>query len=253
MIRCSLSLKKGSRQILFPLEFSAPAGAVTVVLGKNGSGKSSLLRSLAGVEPACSGKVWIQDQELSRLPAAQRARLVCRMPQRLPCPGVTVEELAAFGRQPYTGLSGRLSPRDRKIVEQALSDTGLAPLRRQRVDTLSGGQRQLAFFAMLLAQQTPALLLDEPGASLDAHCRRLLYRLLDRLRPDHAVVLVLHDLTDAMTLADRVAVLDQGRLVFQGSPQQFLSQGLPQSVFGLTPYPVPSPDGRSLTLFAPAP
>lgn len=234
MLECkNVSIRYGKTVVLEDLSFTAAPGEITVLLGKNGSGKSTLLRAMCGGVPY-TGTICAEGEDLRQLRAGARARRLSLMPQLLPSPGVTVRELVSFGRQPYTGFSGILSRADREKVGDVLQKTGLLPFADRPVGRLSGGERQKAYFAMLLAGDAPNLLLDEPAAHLDAEYTGALCRFLSEERARGKTVLaVLHDINRALQLADRVLVLSDGRLVFNGAPADFAKGPLPSELFGL--------------------
>lgn len=251
MLECfDLCLTYRKRPILRHVDFTARPHEITVLLGRNGSGKTSLLRCLAGERHPCWGTIRIAGENSRSIPPARRSRLLSLLPQSLPHPPVTVGELAAFGRQPYTPWSGRLSQADYTAITDALTRTGLTGWETRRVDQLSGGERQLAFLTMILVQNTPVVLLDEPTASLDAEYRRIVYRLLRELRDaGKTITVVLHDLTDAVELADQIVVLHHGKAIFHGTPDEFVQSSVPETFFCLRPVFVPPETGDSFIAF----
>jgi ABC-type cobalamin/Fe3+-siderophores transport system ATPase subunit len=170
------------------------------------------------------------------LSTGERAKRVGYLPQELPCPRVTVRELVAFGRSPYLPLVGKLTDEDAAAVETALRLVALEGMADRLVDSLSGGERQKAFLAMVLAQETPLVVLDEPTAQLDVAARLAFCDLLKQLNVTTGKVflVVMHELPEALCLADRLAVLQDGSLTFTGTPQEALTQSVPQSCFGIT-------------------
>ena len=247
-----ISLRLGSKTILKQVDFQAEAGQITVLLGRNGSGKTSLLRCLAMTQTRWQGQVTLDGCPLRSLTPQERSRRIALLPQVLPRPPITVRTLTSYGRQPYLGWGGQLSAADEQRVQRAMDEAEIAAHAEDLVCHCSGGERQLAYFAMLLAQDTPVVLLDEPTASLDMEYRRVVYALLRRMKAEgKTVVLILHELADAVELADQICVLDQGTRVFTGTPEDFLISGLPQSVFGLCPKQVKDETGNEFILFRP--
>ncbi len=235
MLECkNLSVRYGRNTVLSEVSLKAEAGSVTVILGPNGSGKTTLLRTLSGVQEKYTGTLFADGNEMKSLVPSERARRISLLPQFLPRPSVTVEELAACGRYPYLKPFGKMTEEDRKQVEKALNETGLTDRRERMVCHLSGGERQLAYTAMLLAQDTDNVLFDEPTASLDTAYRQQTVERIRKLRADgKCVILSLHDLTDAIALADRILVLQKGRTVFTGNTETFIENGVPERVFGM--------------------
>jgi iron complex transport system ATP-binding protein len=207
------------------LDLAWPLGRLVAVVGPNGAGKTTLLRAFAGLMPVNRGAILDDDCVRHGRPDARR---IAFLPQQATAePGILTDDLVALGRTAHLRgnfalrLWGRLDARDRKAVDGALHRMELTELRRAPIETLSGGQRQRAFLSMVLAQEAPVLLLDEPTASLDLpQADRLLRRLGDLAHKDGAlVVLAIHDLRLALAHADEVWVLAEGHLVGHGGPQ----------------------------------
>ena len=189
---------------------------------------------------------------VARLTANERSHRIVLAPQVLPRPPITVRTLTGYGRRPYLGFGGRLSNEDERRVQQAMEQAEIAGHAEDLVCHCSGGERQLAYFALLLAQDTPVVLLDEPTASLDMEYRRVVYALLREMKAQgKTVVLISHELADAIELADQVYVLDHGARVFAGPPEDFLTSGIVESVFGLCPKRVRDESGAEFILFRP--
>ncbi|MGI6497387.1 MAG: ABC transporter ATP-binding protein [Oscillospiraceae bacterium] len=250
MLECyDVSVSYNKKRVLGSVSFRAEPGQITVLLGKNGCGKTTLFRALSG-NLRYSGSIVADGCQISGLPAHKRARLVSVMPQVLRSPDITVCDLVAFGRQPYTGISGVLSAKDRKIVQDAIEKTGLSALAHTKISRISGGERQKAFFAMLLAQDTPNLLLDEPGAHLDAKYMNSMFRFLNEEKnKGKTVVAVLHDINGAVEIADQIVVIHNGRTMFCGTPADFCLSCVAEEVFGLRKFTCEHADGTSILFF----
>ena len=231
----SLSCEKNGKLILDTVTAHVKRGRITALLGKNGSGKTTLLRCLCR-EISYGGCVRIAGRDTAEMTPRERALALSYLPQLLPTPHLTVRELVGLGRSPYLSLLARPSESDRAAVLSAMHRTEIASLAERDLLSLSGGERQRAFLAMMLAQGTPLLLLDEPTSYLDATARRALLSLLASLvnTEEKTILTVLHDVNDAVRLADDILLLDNGRLAFQGSKEDFLAAGLPERHFGLT-------------------
>ena len=219
--------------VLQDISLSIPDGAVTVIAGPNGCGKSTLLKVLAGILPA-SGSAVLDGQELLCLPGRQRAKKVAFLPQNRTVPEITVKNLVLHGRFPYLSYPRRYRQEDYRMAETAMEKMGVAHLADRSLTTLSGGQRQKVYIAMALAQDTPVVLLDEPNAFLDiAHQLQLMEQAKALAGEGKTVVLVLHDLSMALGCADSMAVMSEGKCLFQGSPEDvFLSRCL-DAAFGV--------------------
>lgn len=267
--------------VVGPLDLDLPAGATTAIIGSNGCGKSTLLRGLTRQLPLRAGSIEVLGRDLSGKGAREYARTVALLPQHPVAPeGMTVAQLVARGRHPHRGLLGGRTAGDDEAIAAALASTGLAPLADRDVTTLSGGQRQRAWLALVLAQQTPVVLLDEPTSYLDlAHqvdvldlVRRLpdprgtanaagarAHPESDRAGADRAdapaesgadsaaeapratVVAVLHELNLAARCADHLVAMAHGRVVAAGTPAEVVVPDVLAEVFGLDADVVPDP------------
>ena len=223
------------KPILSNISFTVSDGEICALLGHNGCGKSTLLRAVMG-SLGYTGSIRIDGLETRRL-SNDRAKLVSLMPQLMARPSISVYELVSFGRQPYTGISGILSKSDRLKIDDAIQKARLLPLALSRCDRISGGELQRAYLAMVLAQDTPNLLLDEPAAHLDARYERQISDFLLALKADRrAVLAVLHNINHALAIADRIIVIDSGKLVFNGNRAEFADRQIAETYFGLRRY-----------------
>ncbi len=204
-------------------------GEITAICGPNGAGKSSLLGALAGIEPLEGGAVRLDGDLLAALDRADRARRIGLLPQQAELAwDLSVEVLAGLGRLPWKlGADA-----DARAIDRALADTGLEALRQRPLSTLSGGERARAMLARVLAGEPCWLLADEPLANLDlAHQLSLLGHFRIMAQRGLGVVLVLHDLAQAMNHADRVVVLDGGHVAADGPPEQALAADVIERVW----------------------
>ena len=232
------------RRVLERVSLQFPDGQITVLAGPNASGKTTLLRTILGLEPRLEGEIFLDGTAQTDLTARELALRVSYLPQSRPVPNIAAGRMVLHGRFPYLGYPRRYRPEDWAMAKAALREAGAEELERQLMSRLSGGQRQRVYLAMLLAQDTRNVLLDEPTTYLDvAHQFRLLScarRLADRGR---AVVLVLHDLCQALRWADRLAVLDGGRLQMADSPEKVFASGVLDRVFGVEVRRFQTPNG----------
>ncbi len=211
-----------------------PPGQVSVIVGPNGSGKSTLLKVAAGLLAPASGSVTI---------GSPRARQVSCLPQSRLLPQMTAGRLVLHGRFPWLGYPRRYRASDYEAARRAMERLGVWEFAQRPLAELSGGTRQRCYIAMALCQDAPTILLDEPTASLDiGHQLRLLELCRALAGEGKAVVLVLHDLGQALTVADRLLVLHEGSLVAQGPPESVLETM--EAVFGVRLLPVQTPAGR---------
>ena len=232
-----VGFRRGERQILAGVDCRLEAGELIGIIGPNGAGKSTLLRLLAGLLPADAGQVWIDHEVLSQIAPRQRARAVGYLPQESPTHWpISVERLVTLGRLPHLAPWQPPAEADRLAVERALRQTGLLELRHRPVDQLSGGERARVMIARMLAGEPPILLADEPVASLDpAHQLDIMQLFADHCSNGGSAALVLHDLRLAAHYCQRLLLIDGGRLVAEGTPEQVLSKANLLRVFQLRP------------------
>ena len=232
----ALTLGYADTAVVRDLDLEVPSGKVTVVVGANACGKSTLLRGLARLLRPRSGSVLLDGEAIHRMPTRQVARTLGLLPQDPIAPeGVTVADLVGRGRHPHHGAFGRWTSEDEAAVAEALVLTDTLDLADRVVDELSGGQRQRVWIAMALAQGTDLLLLDEPTTYLDvAHQVEMLDLLAElNARRGTTIVMVLHDLNLAARYADHLVALHTGRIVAEGTPRQVVTEDLVRAVFGL--------------------
>lgn len=216
----NLSAFYGKKQVVFDLSSELKKGRFTAILGRNGSGKSSLLSCIGGIK-GYSGKILLGGRDISEIPSRERAKMLSYLPQSLPVTQFTVLETVAFGREPYTSF--KLSEKDVEIIENSIEKCGISHLRNKKLTEISGGERQMAYLAMTLAQDADILLLDEPTTYMDApHARKFLDILKNAQGGGKTVAAVMHDLTQAVKYADDILLIDEGRLIFAGSKEECL-------------------------------
>ncbi|CAM3159154.1 ABC transporter ATP-binding protein [Nocardioides dubius] len=239
-----VSLGYRGRQVIEGLDLVIPAGKVTAIVGPNACGKSTLLRGIARLHPLDGGRVTVDGVDARSLSRRELARLIGVLPQSSIAPdGVRVAELVARGRFPHQGWFGRHTSDDDEVVMRSLAATGTAELAERRLEELSGGQRQRVWIAMVLAQQTRAVLLDEPTTYLDVtHQLELLDLLVDlNAEAGTTVVMVLHELNHAARYADHLVVMRDGAIVAEGAPSEVLTVESVQRAFGLDAQVIPDP------------
>ena len=221
--------------VLSGLDLSLPEATLTLLVGANGSGKSTLLRTLSGAQAPLGGSITVGNRPLHDISLRQRARLLALVyTDRTGGGGLTVSELIALGRQPYTGFIGRLSSADRDIVAGSLAAVGISHKADSYIAALSDGERQKAMIARALAQQTPLIILDEPTAFLDIASRLEIMQLLGALvkNEQKTILLSTHDLASALGVADRLWIVDAlNRTVVQGSAGSLIADGTMDKVF----------------------
>ncbi len=238
----------GRREVLAGLDLTLPAGGITAIVGPNGCGKSTLLLTLARLLRPESGRILLQDNEITTMRPRELARRVAFLPQHPVAPeGVRVRDLVMRGRQPHRSFLMPPTERDHAVVTDALMITGTAELADHEVGRLSGGQRQRIWIAMALAQDTDVMLLDEPTSFLDiAHQVEVLGACATLTDPqngrDRSVVAVLHDLGLAARYAQHMVLMDGGAVAAAGTPEQVLTTERVAEVFGFAARVVPDPE-----------
>lgn len=237
-----LSARVGGRDFLREISLHLPAGSLTALVGCNGCGKSTLLSCIGGTK-AYRGEILLRGEMLHRLSLRERAKRMALLPQTLATPHITAEELVRLGRSPYVDIAHRFTAADTAAVHRAMETAGVAALADRFVDELSGGERQRAYLAMILAQETELLLLDEPTTHMDAACGAAFLQSLSTLRQQGKTILVvMHDLGEAVRCADRMAVMDAGCVVYSGSREECLACGVLEQTLRVKRYEA---EGRS--------
>ncbi|KPU42451.1 putative siderophore transport system ATP-binding protein YusV [Oxobacter pfennigii] len=222
--------------IIKDIDVVIPENKISVIIGANACGKSTLLKTMARLIKPVSGEVVIDGKQISTIPPKELARVLGLLPQSPVVPeGITVADLVSRGRFPYQSFFKSLGKKDYEAVEEALNIMGITELANRSVDELSGGQRQRVWIAMALAQQTDILLLDEPTTFLDITYQIEILDLLTDLnrRRGTTIVMVLHDINLSARYADYIFAVQQGKLIAKGTPKDVITADLMKQVFGL--------------------
>lgn len=222
--------------IIDGIDITIPSNKISVIIGANACGKSTLLKILARLIKPKSGDVIIDGKKITSMPSKELAKVLGLLPQSPVVPeGITVSDLVSRGRFPYQTLLKGMDQTDFDAVEEALEIMGITELANRSVDELSGGQRQRVWIAMALAQQTDILLLDEPTTYLDITYQVEILDLLTDLNRKRGttIVMVLHDINLSARYADYIFALRKGKLIDQGTPSEVITSELIDKVFGL--------------------
>ena len=230
----NLSAGYGGQAVLDRVSLTFPDGQITALLGPNGCGKSTLLRTVMGLHPASGGRVLVDGVPGGSLTSRQLARKAAYLPQSRGVPNITARRMVLHGRFPYLSYPRRYRREDHEMAARALQWVGGSELADCPVQQLSGGQRQKVYLAMALAQDTKAILMDEPTTFLDVGAQLEVMSLARRLAGEGKTVgMVLHDLPLALRWSHQIAVLEQGVLRFCGTPEDAFSNGVLKEVFGV--------------------
>ncbi len=245
-----VALKLGGRPILRDVDFEVRAGEVVGLVGRNGAGKTSLLRLANRALRPDSGGVRLGERGVESFSRRALAREIASVPQDLHVPfPYLAGELVLMGRTPHQSFFGFESAGDLRLARDAMAKVGISHLADRPIDRLSGGERQLVLFARALTQEADWLLLDEPTAFLDLRHRiDLLAVVRDCVRRRGGALVVSHDLGLAARVCDRIVVLSEGEVLAQGCPADVLEPSLLKAAFGMAADVIPGPDGRPLVV-----
>ncbi|WP_375445698.1 heme ABC transporter ATP-binding protein [uncultured Fibrella sp.] len=252
-----LTFKIGQKTLIDDVSLTLQPGEFTMVLGPNGAGKSTLLKLLTGTEKPQQGQIWYGDQPLHSIPLPTMARQKAVLSQLLSLPfDLSVAEVVMMGRYPYFELNP--TSRDKQIADECLELVGMLTFRSRAFASLSGGEKQKVHLARVLAQlhrqpaddSTKYLFLDEPISALDIHFQhQIISQVRDLAAQNMMVFVIVHDINLALQYAQRVILMDNGRIVGNGVPNEVLTQSAIETVFQLTPYFMTHPGtGRRVML-----
>ncbi|MFD0715867.1 ABC transporter ATP-binding protein [Paenibacillus sp. GCM10027626] len=231
-----LNIGYEERLIVEDLNVAIPQGKITALVGANGSGKSTILKTMARLMSPSAGAVLLDGKSIHKQSTREVAKQLAILPQNPTAPdGLTVSELVSYGRFPYQKGFGSLNKDDRAIIEWAIDSTRMSEFADRPIDQLSGGQRQRAWIAMALAQQTDILFLDEPTAFLDMAHQLEVLELLQELNVNsgRTIVMVVHDLNHASRYAGHMIAIKKGTVVGEGSPENVMTKEILRKVFGI--------------------
>jgi iron complex transport system ATP-binding protein len=221
------------KKILEGISARFEAGKIHGIIGPNGSGKSTLLKNICRIWEPQTGTIFLQGRDYRSIPRKSLSAIVTMVPQHTTISfPVSVYDIVAMGRNPHSGRFGGLDGRDRAIIERAMQQTGVYPLKDRIINELSGGESQLSIIARALATEAALLLLDEPTAELDIKHTLTILEVLHELKKQGKTILVtLHDLNLARKFCDTVSIIHRGKLFFSGSPEDAFSRENIRQVF----------------------
>lgn len=232
----NLNISYGNLDIVKDLNLEIPKGKITTIIGSNGCGKSTILKTIARIIKPKSGDIYVNDKNIKEQNPRDLAKMMAVLPQSPQAPsGLTVEELIAYGRFPHQKGFGKLKREDKDIVTWALKSTGIEEFRERSIQDLSGGQRQRAWIAMALAQQTDILILDEPTTYLDLAHQLEVLKLLEELNKKQGttIVMVIHELNNAARFADYMIGLKKVKIACQGNAYEVMTKENLRELFNI--------------------
>ncbi len=239
----------GAEPILKSIDFKPVAGGITALVGPNGCGKSTLLKVMSRILLPASGEVLLGGEPIHSIPTKQVARKLALLPQGPISPeGLTVRELVSQGRYPHQSLLQQWSTEDSRAVATAMADTDVEEFADRPISDLSGGQRQRCWIAMVLAQETPIILLDEPTTFLDLKVQVDVMTLLRKVAATgRTLIVVMHELNVAAAFCDHLVMMREGAIVATGAPHDIMTPERLKQVFGLEAQVIPDPlSGRPI-------
>ena len=249
-----LNLSYGDKPVVQNLNLRVKKGQVVSIIGPNASGKSTILKSIAGIIKPVSGKIFIEEKDISKMDSKKLAQKVSiLLQQNKTLDDMSIEELVYFGRYPHKKWFEGFEASDKKIIEEVMKFTNTFALRDKTLETLSGGERQRAWIAMALAQEPDILLFDEPTTYLDLAHQIEFLELVNRLNKETGVtvVLVLHDLNQAARYGNYLFAMKEGKIFAQGSPEDVLNSqnilsiyNIEAKIFNAAGYPIVIPERR---------
>lgn len=232
----NLSISYGNTEIVKELNLNIPKGKITTIIGANGCGKSTVLKTIGRILQPKSGVIYINGKDIQGQSSKEVAKAMAVLPQTPQAPkGLTVDELVAYGRFPHQSGFGKLQKEDREAIDWALEVTGIKEYKNRPIDALSGGQRQRVWIAMALAQETEILLLDEPTTYLDLAHQLEILKLLENLnkKQKRTIVMVIHELNNAARFADYMVGVKAGKIVCHGSAEEVMTKENLKEIFNI--------------------
>ena len=219
-----LTASYSKNNVLDALSLTACDGEITSVLGRNGAGKTTLFNCISGAMKH-TGEITVSGE-------GDMSQRLSFLRQNLPDPEISVRNLVSFGRNPYLNLFKQMKDADKNIVDEAMKKCGIFELRNRSVKELSGGEKQKAYIAMTLAQETPNILLDEPMAHLDAKSASEIQDILSSIKKQKTVLVITHDIISALKNSDKIAILNGKKIAFAGTPEQCIESKAIENAFG---------------------
>ena len=225
----------GNHTVLQDISLTFEKGNLTSIIGPNGCGKSTLMKSMLGILPLTGGSISVDGKPLETMNRKEIAKKIAYLSQSKSTPDMTVEQLVLHGRFPHLDYPRRYTQKDREMAYSAMEQVGITSQAKKSLHTLSGGMRQTAYIAMALAQDTDTILLDEPTTYLDiSHQLDVMKTLRTLADQGKCILAVMHDLPMAFTFSDEIILLNQGQVAAKGSPHAISSHSAIETAFGVS-------------------
>lgn len=228
----NVSFNYGKKVIIKEADVNIKKNKITIVVGPNGCGKTTLLKIISGLLPKKTGDIFIDGKDINDYKRNEIAKKISFMPQMRHTPDMTVNDFLMCARYPYMGINKSPSEADITAVNNAITSTNLSTYAHKNLKKLSGGERQKVYFAMTLAQNTDIILMDEPTTYLDMDKQYEILDLIKRMK-NKTIVMVMHDLTYALKYADYIVVMDNGQIIYSGSVEEVLNSDILSKVYNV--------------------
>ncbi len=240
----NISAGYGKTEILHDVSFQAKEGKITTLIGSNGSGKSTLLKAMLGLIPWSGGDIMMDGMSVKGMSRAEIARRIAYLPQGKNVPDISAGRMTLHGRFPYLSYPRRYRESDFQIAEEAMRAMGVLELADRQMAELSGGMRQKVYLAMALAQQAPAIAMDEPTTYLDIGQQFKFAEMVKKLSESgKTILLILHDILLALKISDCIVAVCDGKIIQCGTPEEILGSDIIKELYGITVKPVRTEKG----------
>jgi len=229
----NLNVSYNKTNIIDNLSFTLENNKVVAIIGKNGSGKSTTLKAIEGLIDK-KGSIIYNNIDIDNISLKEKAKIISYLPQDRETPAISAYLMVEHGRFPYLGLTKVLSKKDEEIINKAISDVNIENLKHKKLDEMSGGEVQKVYLASTLAQESKVILLDEPTSHLDLKSQIDILSLINKIKEDKTILIVLHDLLQAFTYTDYIILINDGKKVLEGKPSDIYNSNVIKEVFGFT-------------------
>lgn len=234
-----LSLKLNNKVVLDKVNVSFEKNKITAIIGKNASGKTSLIKCINGIYKY-NGDILLNSKNIKDIDIKDLSKQLSILPQLLKYPHILVKDIIAMGRNPYLSLKAKLTDNDLYIIDQVISKLNIVNLKEKYLDELSGGQRQLVYLALQLTQDAPLMIFDEPSSFMDVNYEHFFLDILKEQKENNnkTIVLVMHNINQAIRYSDNIVVVDKGKIIFSGTKFDCLKQEVIEKTFNLKKYEI---------------